>query len=93
MLLDEATASLDSNTEREIQAALETVTEGRTTITIAHRLSTITNSDQIIVVHQGMVVERGTHKELLELKGRYFGMWEKQTRTEKDSTEGPSVVE
>ncbi|KIM93402.1 hypothetical protein OIDMADRAFT_35892 [Oidiodendron maius Zn] len=93
LLLDEATASLDSNTEREIQAALETVTEGRTTITIAHRLSTITNSDQIIVVHQGKVVERGTHKELLGLQGRYFAMWEKQTRTEKDATETPNAEE
>lgn len=51
---------------------------------ISHRLSTITDSDQIIVVHQGEVVERGTHKELLELKGRYSAMWEKQTRTEKE---------
>ncbi|KAG0650802.1 abc transporter aclQ [Hyphodiscus hymeniophilus] len=93
LLLDEATASLDSNTEREIQTALERVTEGRTTITIAHRLSTITNSDQIIVVHHGTVVERGTHKELLALQGRYFAMWEKQTRTEEDVTEMPTGEE
>ncbi|TVY82207.1 ABC transporter aclQ [Lachnellula suecica] len=93
LLLDEATASLDSNTEREIQAALEMVTEGRTTITIAHRLSTITTSDQIIVVHQGKVVERGTHKELLGLEGRYFTMWEKQTRTDKDVAKAPEVKE
>jgi ABC-type transport system involved in Fe-S cluster assembly fused permease/ATPase subunit len=56
-----------------------------------HRLSTITNSDQIIVVHQGKVVERGTHKELLSIKGRYLTMWEKQTRTEKEVAENPTV--
>jgi ABC-type multidrug transport system fused ATPase/permease subunit len=56
-----------------------------------HRLSTIVDSDQIIVVHQGEVVERGTHKELLGMKGRYFAMWEKQTRIEKEVTK--EVVE
>jgi ABC-type multidrug transport system fused ATPase/permease subunit len=61
--------------------------------TCRHRLSTITNSDQIIVVHQGEVVERGTHKELLEIRGRYFAMWEKQTRTEKDVNEAPTAEE
>ena len=63
------------------------------TDTCRHRLSTITNSDQIVVVHQGKVVERGTHKELLDLRGRYFTMWEKQTRTEKDVTEEPAAEE
>ncbi|KAH9884246.1 P-loop containing nucleoside triphosphate hydrolase protein [Xylariomycetidae sp. FL2044] len=86
LLLDEATASLDSHTERLIQDALETVTKGRTTITIAHRLSTITNSDQIIVLHQGKVVERGTHAELLKkVGGRYQLMWEKQTNAEREA--------
>jgi len=56
-------------------------------------LSTITNSDQIIVVHQGKVVERGTHKELLSLQDRYFAMWEKQTRTEKDVVKAPTAEE
>ncbi|KAK4168390.1 hypothetical protein QBC43DRAFT_310178 [Cladorrhinum sp. PSN259] len=83
LLLDEATASLDSHTERLIQDALERVTFGRTTVTIAHRLSTITNSDQIVVLHRGVVVERGTHGELLALGGRYHAMWEKQTTADK----------
>ena len=61
--------------------------------TCRHRLSTITNSDQIVVVHQGKVVERGTHKELLALQGKYFAMWEKQTRTDKDVTEAPPAEE
>lgn len=68
---------------------METITDGR----CRHRLSTITNSDQIIVVYQGKVVERGTHKELLSLQGRYFAMWEKQTRTEKDVSEAPTAEE
>ncbi|CAG1997587.1 unnamed protein product [Fusarium graminearum] len=87
LLLDEATASLDSHTERQIQDALERVTAGRTTITIAHRLSTITTSDQIIVLHKGEIVERGTHNELLASKGRYHAMWEKQTTIEKKEKE------
>ncbi|OLN85668.1 Heavy metal tolerance protein 2 [Colletotrichum chlorophyti] len=87
LLLDEATASLDSHTERQIQDALERVTAGRTTITIAHRLSTITTSDQIVVLHKGKVVERGTHAELLALGGRYHAMWEKQTTAEKKLNE------
>ncbi|KAI0444368.1 hypothetical protein F4803DRAFT_511685 [Xylaria telfairii] len=91
LLLDEATASLDSHTERQIQEALERVTAGRTTVTIAHRLSTIVDSDQIIVLHKGKVVERGTHDELLELKGSYFAMWEKQTTTDKKKSEKDEV--
>ncbi|RSL55240.1 hypothetical protein CEP54_009498 [Fusarium duplospermum] len=87
LLLDEATASLDSHTERQIQDALERVTAGRTTITIAHRLSTITTSDQIVVLHKGNIVERGTHNELLALQGRYHAMWEKQTTIEKREKE------
>ncbi|KAF4972084.1 hypothetical protein FZEAL_9678 [Fusarium zealandicum] len=87
LLLDEATASLDSHTERQIQDALERVTAGRTTITIAHRLSTITTSDQILVLHKGQVVERGSHSELLALHGRYHAMWEKQTTIEKKEKE------
>ncbi|EGY22641.1 heavy metal tolerance protein [Verticillium dahliae VdLs.17] len=92
LLLDEATASLDSHTERQIQDALEQVTSGRTTITIAHRLSTITTSEQIIVLHQGKIAERGTHNDLLALRGKYCAMWEKQTISEKVEKE-KSVLE
>ncbi|KAI1120237.1 P-loop containing nucleoside triphosphate hydrolase protein [Nemania abortiva] len=80
LLLDEATASLDSSTERQIQEALEKVSQGRTTIAIAHRLSTITKSDQIIVLHEGQIAEKGTHAQLLAQRGRYSQMWYKQTQ-------------
>ncbi|KAH8773852.1 P-loop containing nucleoside triphosphate hydrolase protein [Diaporthe sp. PMI_573] len=79
LLLDEATASLDSETERQIQGSLERVSEGRTTVVIAHRLSTITKADQILVLSSGRVVERGKHAELLAKNGSYARMWNKQT--------------
>src|SRR3569833_2008335 len=93
LLLDEATASLDSHTERLIQDALATVTSGRTTITIAHRLSTITKSDQIVVLHEGVIIERGTHEELLAQGGKYYSMWEKQTTTERNKEESEMAEE
>jgi ATP-binding cassette subfamily B protein len=71
LVLDEATSSLDTETERQVQAALDQLTEGRTTIAIAHRLSTVQNSDQIVVLDGGRIVEQGTHAELIELAGRY----------------------
>ena len=74
LVLDEATSSLDTQTEAAVQAALEALSEGRTTITIAHRLSTVRDADQIIVLDRGEIVERGTHEELLERGGLYAAL-------------------
>ena len=75
LIFDEATSALDSRSEKAIQAELERISQGRTTLVIAHRLSTVMDADQILVLHQGRVVERGTHMQLLELKGEYSRMW------------------
>jgi ATP-binding cassette subfamily B protein len=74
LVLDEATSALDTETERAVQLAFDQLTEGRTTITIAHRLSTVRNADQIVVIDQGRVAERGTHASLLEADGRYASL-------------------
>lgn len=78
LILDEATSALDTQTEREIQAALDVVSQDRTTIVIAHRLSTVVSADEILVLQAGEVVERGTHKSLLKQKGLYEKMWNRQ---------------
>ena len=78
LVLDEATSSLDTRTEKDIKESLLSLGRGRTTIIIAHRLSTISNSDQIIVVEKGEVIESGTHKSLIKLDGVYASMWFKQ---------------
>ena len=75
LILDEATSSIDSRTEKLVQDGMDRLMTGRTTFVIAHRLSTIRNSDQIVVLEQGHIVEHGTHEELLELKGRYYQLW------------------
>ncbi len=75
LIFDEATSALDSRAEKAIQAELERIAVGRTTLVIAHRLSTVMDADQILVLNRGRIVERGTHMQLLELKGEYARMW------------------
>ncbi|MGG2067023.1 ABC transporter ATP-binding protein [Bacillus sp. S14(2024)] len=78
LILDEATSSIDTETEAMIQQALEVVKKGRTTFIIAHRLSTIKSADQIIVLDRGMILEKGSHEELMAKKGRYYEMYKTQ---------------
>jgi ATP-binding cassette subfamily B multidrug efflux pump len=78
LILDEATASIDSETEGLIQQALKVLSEGRTTFVIAHRLSTIRDADQILVLHRGEIMERGNHEELMRQRGRYYKMYQLQ---------------
>ena len=82
LILDEATANVDTRTEAIIQRALETLLAGRTSVVIAHRLSTVRNADLILVIEAGHIVERGTHEELLEARGRYFELYQQQFRTQ-----------
>jgi ABC-type transport system involved in Fe-S cluster assembly fused permease/ATPase subunit len=82
LVLDEATSALDSHTEHEIQGALERVAQNRTSLVIAHRLSTIVAADEIIVLDQGKIAERGTHAELLVSGGLYASMWNRQREAE-----------
>ncbi|HTG67797.1 MAG TPA: ABC transporter ATP-binding protein [Candidatus Udaeobacter sp.] len=91
LILDEATASIDSETEGLIQQALRVVSEGRTTLVIAHRLSTIRDADQILVLHRGEIVERGNHDSLMALGGRYYKMYQLQ-KGEKASAEMTAVT-
>jgi subfamily B ATP-binding cassette protein MsbA len=78
LILDEATSSLDSESEAMIQAGLSQLMQGRTTFVIAHRLSTIRRADQILVVEGGLIVERGSHAELFALRGRYYDLYTRQ---------------
>jgi ATP-binding cassette subfamily B protein len=74
-MLDEATSAVDTATELLVQRSLETLLQGRTTFVVAHRLSTIMKADQILVIDKGHIVERGTHRELLKLAGRYAHLY------------------
>ena len=78
LFFDEATSALDSTTEKEIQKNLENISKDKTTLIIAHRLSTAAYADNIIVLDKGSIIEQGSHNYLLDLKGKYFEMWEKQ---------------
>jgi ATP-binding cassette, subfamily B, heavy metal transporter len=102
LLLDEATSALDSHTEHEIQGALERVSRNRTSLVIAHRLSTIVGADEIIVLDQGRIAERGTHSKLLSTGGLYASMWNRQREAEEarerlaridDETEAPRPLD
>ncbi|XP_022306806.2 ATP-binding cassette sub-family B member 6-like [Crassostrea virginica] len=87
VLLDEATSALDTKTERNIQTSLERVCENRTTIIVAHRLSTIIHANQILVMKEGEIVERGTHDELLQVNGIYSDMWHQQLTKKEDNAD------
>jgi len=97
LILDEATSSLDSESEQMIQHGLSFLMQGRTTFVIAHRLSTIRRADQILVVEQGEIVERGTHEELFEMRGRYYELYTTQHGLETNlflaPGEGDAIVE
>lgn len=88
LILDEATASVDTETERVIQKSLNYLVQGRTTISIAHRLSTLKDADYLVVIDNGEITERGTHAELTELKGTYFKLLELQTKALERHDEG-----
>lgn len=90
-LFDEATSSLDSKTEREIQQSLHEVSRERTTLIIAHRLSTVVEADEIIVLEAGRIVERGRHAELLAKAGRYAEMWQRQQAAAEESKDAPEA--
>ena len=75
LILDEATSSIDTRTEKLVQEGMDRLMKGRTTFVIAHRLSTVRNSDCIMVLEQGRIIERGTHDQLIEEKGRYYQLY------------------
>jgi ATP-binding cassette, subfamily B, bacterial len=92
LVLDEATSSLDTQTEAAVQAELERLAEGRTTITIAHRLSTVRDADQIVVLDGGRIVERGTHDELMERRGAYAALVARDVTDVVDEIVGDGIV-
>jgi ATP-binding cassette, subfamily B, heavy metal transporter len=89
LILDEATSALDTQTERSIQESLAEMGQGRSVITIAHRLSTIADADQILVLDEGRVIERGTHDQLLDAGEVYAAMWQRQVMEEEELTSAP----
>jgi ATP-binding cassette subfamily B protein len=93
LILDEATASVDTETEREIQKALDNLVRGRTTIAIAHRLSTLRKADRLVVMDKGVKVEEGTHEQLIAQRGAYWRLYEAQARQEKAERDRMLVVD
>lgn len=91
VLLDEATSALDTETERNIQSALNQVCANRTTIIVAHRLSTIIHADEILVLKDGEIVERGRHEELIKFNGVYQKMWESQLKNNQDDASSSKI--
>jgi ATP-binding cassette subfamily B multidrug efflux pump len=91
LILDEATSSVDTRTERLIQKAFDQLLQGRTSFVIAHRLSTIRNADQVFMLKDGMIVERGTHDELLAHHGAYYDLYMSQFRREEEPVVNGSV--
>ncbi|MGF1455587.1 MAG: ABCB family ABC transporter ATP-binding protein/permease [Alphaproteobacteria bacterium] len=87
LMLDEATSSLDSRTEADIQTALRTVSDNRTTLMIAHRLSTVMHADEILVIDDGRIVERGRHGDLLAAGGMYAGLWRQQVEAQDEEAQ------
>jgi ATP-binding cassette, subfamily B, multidrug efflux pump len=90
LILDEATSSVDTRTERLIQKAFEKLLEGRTSFVIAHRLSTIRNASMVLMIKDGEIVERGTHNELLEQRGQYYDLYMSQFRREEEPVPSPN---
>ena len=84
LIFDEATSALDSETEQGIQAELDRIARGHTTLVIAHRLSTVMDADEILVLDSGRIVERGSHRELLDAGGAYAQMWALQLQEEEE---------
>jgi ATP-binding cassette subfamily B multidrug efflux pump len=84
LILDEATSSVDTRTERLIQKAFDTLLQGRTSIVIAHRLSTIVNADQILVLDGGQIIERGRHDELMDRRGFYYTLYMSQFKSQEE---------
>ena len=92
LIFDEATSHLDTATERAIQRNLRTAFAGKTVILVAHRLSTIKDADYIYVLHQGRVVEKGTHRRLMLQEGRYWSLWRSQTEEGVAAVAAPAPV-
>ncbi len=92
LVLDEATSSIDTETEQKIQRAIQKILKGRTSFIIAHRLSTIVNSDVILVIKDGKIIERGTHKELINQRGYYYRLYTNQFIEEQTQAFGFQTV-